>query len=61
MPDVLGSSRSATQDELKKAYFTKAKQYHPDVNKNPDAKEKFAELNNAYETLGDQQKRKLYD
>jgi molecular chaperone DnaJ len=38
-----------------------AKKYHPDVNKAADAKEKFAEINNAYETLGDEKKRKLYD
>lgn len=59
--DVLGAPRGASQDELKKAYFTMAKKYHPDVNKAADAKEKFAEINNAYETLGDEKKRKLYD
>ena len=38
-----------------------AKQYHPDVNKAPEAKEKFAIINEAYETLGDDAKRKVYD
>jgi len=57
----LGVPRNSTADELKKAYFIKAKKFHPDVNKAPDAKEKFAEINNAYETLGDEKKRKVYD
>ena len=39
----------------------KAKKYHPDVNKTPEAKEKFAEINNAYETLSDEGKRRVYD
>lgn len=38
-----------------------AKKYHPDINKEPSAKDKFSEINNAYETLGDEKKRKLYD
>lgn len=38
-------SKSANQDEIKKAYFKLAKQYHPDVNKSPEAKEKFAVIN----------------
>jgi molecular chaperone DnaJ len=46
---------------LKKAYFKKAKEYHPDVNKSAGAKEKFAEINEAYETLGDESKKRVYD
>ena len=46
---VLGVSKSATDDEIKKAYRKKARQYHPDVNKAPDATKKFQEINEAYE------------
>jgi molecular chaperone DnaJ len=59
--DVLGCSRGSSQEEIKKAYFVKAKKFHPDINKDEGAKEKFAEINNAYETLGDDQKKKVYD
>jgi DnaJ-class molecular chaperone len=41
----LGVDRGASKDDLKKAYFKLAKQYHPDVNKSPEAKEKFASIN----------------
>lgn len=58
---TLNVSRGASQDEIKKAYFKLAKEYHPDVNKDPGAKEKFATINEAYETLGDEGKRKVYD
>ena len=51
---ILGTDRNASQSDLKKAYFKKAKEYHPDVNKTAGAKEKFAEINEAYETLGDE-------
>ena len=61
--EVLGVSKTATEEELKKAYRKLAKQYHPDAN--PDNKEeaekKFKEVNEAYETLSDPQKRKMYD
>ncbi len=61
--DVLGVSKTATDDELKRAYRKLAKQYHPDAN--PDNKEeaekKFKEINEAYETLSNPQKRKMYD
>ena len=58
---TLSVSKGATQDEIKKAYFKLAKEYHPDVNKAPEAKEKFATINEAYETLGDDGKRRIYD
>ena len=60
--EVLGVSKSATQDEIKSAFRKKAKQYHPDLNKdNPDAAEKFKEAQEAYSVLSDEQKRKMYD
>ncbi len=59
--EILGLSKSATTDEIKKAYRTLAKKYHPDVNKSPDAEEKFKEVNEAYEILSDDEKRKIYD
>lgn len=59
---VLGIDRSATQSEIRKAYRRLAKQYHPDVNKNdPKAQERFQEINEANEVLGDSEKRKRYD
>lgn len=58
---TLGVDRSASATDLKKAYFKKAKEFHPDVNKSSGAKEKFAEINEAYETLGDDQKKRVYD
>ena len=59
---VLGVERNASQEEIKKAYRRLAKQYHPDLNKdNPQAKEKFQEINEANEVLGDSEKRKRYD
>lgn len=58
---VLGLTRSSSESEIKKAYITLAKQLHPDINKNPDATEKFSELNLAYETLSDHHKRSIYD
>ncbi|XP_062874470.1 dnaJ heat shock protein family (Hsp40) member A3a [Trichomycterus rosablanca] len=59
---ILGVPRTATQKEIKKAYYQMAKKYHPDTNKDdPQAKEKFAQLADAYETLSDEVKRKQYD
>jgi len=60
--EVLGVSKSATQDEIKKAYKALAKKYHPDLN--PDSKtaeSKFKEINEAFEVLGDDQARARYD
>ncbi len=59
--DVLGVSRGATQDDLKKAYRRLARQYHPDVNNDPSAGERFKEISEAYEILSDDQKRSAYD
>lgn len=60
--EVLGVSKSASDDEIKKAHRKLAKKYHPDLNKdNPEAAEKFKELNEAYEVLSDKTKRQKYD
>lgn len=57
--DILGVPEDATQDEIKKSYRQLSKQYHPDVN--PNGEEMFKEVAEAYETVGDDNKRKLYD
>lgn len=59
--DILGLKKNATLDEIKKAYKKLALQYHPDRNPSPEAQDKFKEINNAYETLSDSQKREIYD
>src|SRR5690606_37231239 len=59
--EVLGVSKNATEDEIKKAYRTLAKKYHPDVSKEENAAEKFKEVQEAYEVLSDQTKRSQYD
>ncbi|MBM7643264.1 molecular chaperone DnaJ [Streptococcus loxodontisalivarius] len=59
--DRLGVSKNASQDEIKKAYRKMSKKYHPDINKEAGAEEKYKEVQEAYETLGDEQKRAAYD
>ncbi|XP_019625362.1 PREDICTED: dnaJ homolog subfamily A member 3, mitochondrial-like [Branchiostoma belcheri] len=58
---ILGVSKNASQKDIKKAYYQLAKKWHPDTNKDKDAGKKFAEVAEAYEILGDDQKRREYD
>ena len=59
--EVLGVSKDATDAEIKSAFRKLAKQYHPDISKEANAEEKFKEIQEAYEVLGDENKRKQYD
>jgi molecular chaperone DnaJ len=59
--EVLGVARSASEEEIKKAFRRLAKQYHPDANKEQGAEARFIEINEAYEILSDPQKRAAYD
>lgn len=59
--ETLGVSESATPDEIKKAYRKLARQYHPDINKEESAQDKFKEINAAYEVLSDPEKKAQYD
>lgn len=59
--DVLGVSKDASSEEIKSAYKQLAKKYHPDLNHEEGAADKFKEINEAYEVLGDETKRKNYD
>jgi len=59
--EVLGVERGANADQIRKAYRKLARQYHPDMNKAPDAAKKFNEVQEAYDVLSDQEKRKSYD
>jgi len=58
---ALGVSRDASSEEIQKAYRKLARKYHPDVNKDPEAENKFKEASEAYEVLSDAEKRKRYD
>ncbi len=59
--EVLGVSKDATEDEIKSAFRKKAKEFHPDINKSPDAPEKFKEAQEAYACLSDKDNRAKYD
>ena len=59
--EILGVSRTATVDEIKKGYRRLAQKFHPDVNKDPSAESRFKQINEAYEVLGDPEKRRKYD
>ena len=58
---ILGVDKGASDDEIKSAYRRLAKKYHPDLNKTPEAAAKFKEINEAYQVLGDPQKKANYD
>jgi curved DNA-binding protein len=58
---VLGVPRTASEDEIRRAYRKLARKYHPDVSKESDAQERMREVNEAYEVLGDKEKRQAYD
>src|SRR5678815_6109986 len=59
--DIMGVARDATQDEIKRAYRKLARKYHPDVSKEKNAEARFKEVGEAYEVLGDTEKRAAYD
>lgn len=59
--EVLGVARSASKDDIKQAFRQLARQYHPDINKSPDAEERFKEINEAYQVLSDDDRRAAYD
>src|SRR5713101_8781997 len=58
---ILGVDRGASAEDIKKAYRKLARKYHPDVSKEPNAKEQFQEVSEAYETLKDKEKRAAFD
>ena len=59
--DILGVSKDASQEDIRKAYRALAKKYHPDVSKEENAEAKFKEVQEAYDVLGNEEKRKNYD
>src|ERR671927_1925062 len=58
---VLGVDKKASQDDIKKAYRKLARKYHPDTNSDAGAEQRFKEISEAYDVLGDPEKRKKYD
>ncbi|MBN1477720.1 DnaJ domain-containing protein [Candidatus Sumerlaeota bacterium] len=59
--NILGVSRDASKEEIRKAFRSLARKYHPDTNRDPEAEARFKEVNEAYEVLGDPEKRQRYD
>src|SRR5437588_4970968 len=59
--EALGVTRDASAEEIRRAYRKLARQYHPDINKEPGAEDRFKEISEAYEVLRDEQKRERYD
>ena len=59
--EILGISKTDSEEEIRKAFRKKAMDYHPDRNKKPGAEDMFKEINEAYQVLGDAQKRAQYD
>jgi len=59
--EILGLSRSASPEEIKRAFRQLAREHHPDVNQDPEAAERFKEINEAYQILSDPERRSLYD
>ena len=59
--EILGLSRNAGKDDIRSAYRRLARQYHPDVNKEAEAEDRFKEINEAYQILNDDDKRAAYD
>lgn len=59
--EILGVSRNASKDEIKSAYRKMARKYHPDVNQDPGAEERFKEISRAYEVLSDPETKARYD